>query len=207
MVIMSDVGDRILNTRPIGAPRPRQSGTDVPSLYAAQVMSSNVSSDNDTSSGGTPWVGRIGSRGGNRRGQIVHGLNPGRSRDDPRPFSGPAMVNRKSQSLRVLAPNETLDDLNTKNKSGWWHHGNEILPVNIGNWSASGPERPTLHLRTFSWRKGSQGNRNTGMHTNIAFSPRTLPGRESMVARSQNRLTVARYRGQSFSATTQVLGG
>jgi hypothetical protein len=203
--------DPQLNTRGVGS-RNRGGTEDSQYPYAMPVIGpfslTDVSSDNDTSSGGTPWVGRKGSVGGSiNRARKIFGLNPDRPKDDPRPFFGTAMVNRTSESVRDRDPGNTLDDGVTKNKQAWWQHSNEgPLPKNIGNWTESGPVNPTLRLMTITWRRTSQGRRNLGMHTNIAWSPRNLPGRESMVARSQNRLTVARYRGQSFSSTTTVLG-
>lgn len=182
-----------------------------PTLYARPVIGpnprQNVGSDNDTSRGGTPWVGRRGSfvAPWNRRGRV--GLSPDNPSKGPSPYSGRGMVNRRSFAITDYKPNNTLDDGVTKEKGAWWQHSNQSpKPVMLGDWPASGPVSPTLRLRTFTWRRTSQGQRNFGLHTNIAWSPRTLPGRDSMVARQQNRLTVARYRGQSFSSTTEILG-
>ena len=182
-----------------------------PTLYARPVMGRNVGGDLDQSSGGTPWVGGRGSqRLPYNRGNPTSrtGLKPSNPRSRQDAFTGEAMVNRRSMSVQDLDPMQTLDDGITKQKDAWWQHSNQSpLPINFGNWPAAGPVSPTLRLKTFTWRRVPFGRRNTGMHTNIAFSPRTLPGRDKMVARQQNRLTVARFRGQSFSQTTQVLGG
>ena len=198
-----------LNTRPnAGEDR---GVPDNPTLYARPVIgprsNENVGTDRNTSRGGTAWTGRRGSfvAPWNRRGKV--GLNPSNPSDGPAEFKGPAMVNRRSMAVSDQTPMQTLDDGITKEKGAWWDYSNQSpLPVNLGDWPNSGPVSPTLRLRTFTWRRTSQGQRNRGLHTNIAWSPRTLPGRDSMVARQQNRLTVARYRGQSFSSTTEVLG-
>lgn len=168
--------------------------------HAAAVIPRKTGNARVNSRGGTTWVGRRGSQ--------VLPVNQRLAGDDTPPFDGGVMVNRRSQSVKDLAPMDTLDDMNLKNKSPWWDTGNEIKPINIGDWPASGPQRPSLRLRTFDWRKGSQPNSNGyGMHTNIDFSDRTLAGHERMRRPQQDKLTVQRYRGQSFSSTTVVLGG
>lgn len=168
-------------------------------IHARNTMGKNKTGTAlNKSRGGTPWVGNHGS--------AVLPANDDLPEYKEVPFDGAVMVNRQSQAVRDLAPQDTLDDLVYKNKKPWWDTGNQLLPKNIGNWTASGPQRPTIRLRTFTWRKGSQGNLNRGLHTNISHSPRTLPGREKMVPGRQNRLTIARFRGQSFSSTTQILG-
>jgi hypothetical protein len=183
--------------------KPRQEGTSI---------SSDVGTDLNTSSGGTPWRAKVGSVGRGRVSVNTFGLRPA-DKDYDTPFGDTpgddAMINRTSQSVRDIAPQNTQDRLIYKDKRAWYHHSKgPSLPVNIGAWDQSGPAPMSLRLKTFAFRDmaGWSGQRNEGLHTNIAFSPRTLPGRRAMTVRPQNRLTVARYRGQSYSSTTEVLG-
>lgn len=174
--------------------------------YAASVMGGRMVSTNlHSSRGGTPYRAGIGSLENPRNVRFPQGLSPDRPNDPPNVYTQTAMVNEESNGDQIHAPMNTQDTMNTKVRSPWWDRGNEMLPVNIGNWSASGPQRPSLRLFVMNYRKGSQPNRNTGMHTNPGVPTRDLRGRDVMQATPRARLTVQRYRGQSFSSTTQVL--
>lgn len=89
------------------------------------------------------------------------------------------------------------------------------------NWTQAGPIRPTLHMRNATLRM-MQGNSNTrelqdptnpqrGLHTNppdaVARTvARYVSGNPQMMAGRQDRLSEARYSGQSFSQTTRNQG-
>lgn len=104
-------------------------------------------------------------------------------------------------------PDATNDQGITKMRGPWFHTGNMIPLANPIRWTEAGPIRPEMHFFTFSWRRWSGGafQNREGLHTML---PRPgLSTRHQMMARGQNRLAIQRFRGQSFSQTTQVLGG
>lgn len=79
------------------------------------------------------------------------------------------------------------------------------------SWTAAGPIRdlPTTRFnRNLRPIVGGSHADRWGMHTNLPTGQQAgnaLPGKKRMVPGRQNRLTVQRYRGQSYSATTTVL--
>lgn len=88
------------------------------------------------------------------------------------------------------------------------------------NWTAAGPPRAELHMRTTQWRqeagRGSTrypvvpGSPTGGMHTMVKSGvDRTLPRfqeTQQMRGARINRLASSRYTGQSYSQTTAVQG-
>jgi hypothetical protein len=74
------------------------------------------------------------------------------------------------------------------------------------NWTAAGPIRRIIKEMNFTYRPIVGAPRWKGLHTNIPIQPRDQAGRARMKARRQNRLTVQRYRGQTYSQTTQLQG-
>lgn len=91
-----------------------------------------------------------------------------------------------------------------------WFHAAYRSPDHVepGNWNASGPAPQSLHIRTFNYRReaGAFHSDTSGMHTmlppvsakKVARSPQT------MQAGRQNLLSVAIYRGQSYSDNTRI---
>lgn len=183
--------------------------TDTRPSYYSRIMAPPQQADNE-SAGGTPWVSRIGTILNPRSFPGHTGLDAGRRkyRGNGGPFDPPPAVSIVSQSVQLLNPSNMNDKLLRKQRAPWLHTGDFMPPVNIGAWNASGPERPSLRILMMNFRRaaGWSGQANEGMHTNPGVPSRTLPGKQAMVPRSQNRLTVARYNGQSYSATTQTLG-
>lgn len=82
------------------------------------------------------------------------------------------------------------------------------LPPAAGwvSWTAAGPARRIIKERNFTWRPIVAAPRYQGLHTNIPIQPRDEAGRQRMQPRRQNRLTVQRYRGQTYSQTTKLQG-
>lgn len=88
------------------------------------------------------------------------------------------------------------------------------------DWTAAGPPRAELHMRTTEWRqeagRGSTrypvvpGSPTGGMHTSVRSGvDRTLPRfqeTQQMRGARINRLSSSRYSGQSYSQTTAVQG-
>lgn len=87
------------------------------------------------------------------------------------------------------------------------------------NWTACGPPRPEMHTRMVNYRvmAGTSATRfipnpmdpTTGLHTRTApirsgNLPRIVGGAPQMRPPRQDRLTVARYTGQTYSQTTRM---
>ncbi len=108
-----------------------------------------------------------------------------------------------------------------------WYPSAHYLPPPITwvNWTAAGPTRPELHMRTVDYRVmvGNSTSRyptvpnapTGGMHTMTPAGPggtkMTAPryvgsGLPQMTAARTDRIANARYAGQSFSQTTAVQG-
>lgn len=80
------------------------------------------------------------------------------------------------------------------------------------NWTADGPARdiPTFRFNR-NWRPIVGGGHRDmwGQHTNLTTGQAAgnqLAGKSRMRPGRQNQLTVARYRGQSYSQTTKIAG-
>ncbi|TCO52995.1 hypothetical protein [Actinocrispum wychmicini] len=75
------------------------------------------------------------------------------------------------------------------------------------------PVRPTMRMATGSYRRWTGATRThyAGYHTYLAETNVAAKAQGTakggMVPGRQNRLTVQRYRGQSYSQSTTVLGG
>lgn len=92
---------------------------------------------------------------------------------------------------------------------GPWFHEAYRTPDHVepGNWNNSGPVAPSLHLRTFNYRKeaGAFHSDTTGMHTMLPVTQqKTQRQPQTMQAGRQNLLSVAIYRGQSYSDNTRI---
>jgi|SRR5262245_868815 len=90
------------------------------------------------------------------------------------------------------------------------------------DWTAAGPPRPELHMRTTDWREeqgasksrfpfdpnSPTGGRHTMVHSGVKITtPRYVDsGNPQMRGARINRLSNARYAGQSYSQTTAVQG-
>lgn len=105
-----------------------------------------------------------------------------------------------------------------------WYPSEHLGPAATGwvDWTAAGPCRPELHMRTVSYRVMA-GTSNTrfpvnpldpriGLHTNPPTAvTRTIPryvGPNPQMRRGrQDRLAMGQYTGQSYSQTTRPQGG
>jgi hypothetical protein len=105
-----------------------------------------------------------------------------------------------------------------------WYPSDQRSGVGTGevDWSAAGPPRPELHMRNVSYRRmaGTDQTRalanpvdpSVGLHTNPAVKPsgnleRYKAGAAVMRPARTDRLSPARYSGQSYSQTTVLQGG
>lgn len=118
-------------------------------------------------------------------------------------------------------PGTTQDSALRRDKTPWYHVG---VKGNVGdgwvNWTAAGPPRGELHMRTQTWRDEQGGTRfpfipsspTGGRHTMVPSAttyttPRYVDsGLPQMRGARINRLAAARYAGQSFSQSTAVQG-
>lgn len=159
--------------------------------------------------GSTPRFPR-GHRWGNRERQ---GLP-----ERPRPF--PTAPGVADSRLRV---SPVTNDQRIRREATPWIPRPTAIPAGTGraSWYAAGPARPGLMMRTatMSPRSGVSRSRfmtdprdwRLGLHTTpVTRSYGTDPrykGQPAMSRRRQNRLSDARYTGQSYSQTTQTQGG
>lgn len=124
------------------------------------------------------------------------------------PFEGRIRDSRNvSQIDRGFAPGDTNDKLVNKSRGPWYHRPYYIPPPIPVNWTQAGPVRNELHMRTYTYRKesGESFQYREGMHTMVPRqNAQKQIGKERMTSARQNRLTVQRYRGQSYSNTTKV---
>lgn len=121
-------------------------------------------------------------------------------------------------------PGTRFDGLIQRDKSPWYPREYRT-PGGLSwvDWTAAGPVRPELNMRNVSYRL-MQGNSNSradqdpnnprqGLHTNpMPGVARTVeryvdPRNPQMTAARVDRLSNARYDGQSYSQTTRTQGG
>jgi hypothetical protein len=118
-------------------------------------------------------------------------------------------------------PGTEYDTAVLRDKSPFYHAETR---ANVGdgwvNWTAAGPPRAELHMRTSTYRVEQGGTRypfiptspTGGRHTMVPSAttyttPRYVDaGLPQMTAARINRLSAARYSGQSYSQTTAVQG-
>lgn len=131
----------------------------------------------------------------------------------------PAILNRpERQNFNEMnregtsAGNDTL----IKRIRMYVYRNANAIPAGLGagnlNWTAAGPAKsmPTTRFNRNVRPLVGGGHRDMwGQHTDIisgAQSGNQLLGRSRMVPARVNRLTVQKYRGQSYSQTTQIVG-
>lgn len=118
-------------------------------------------------------------------------------------------------------PGTSQDGAVVRDKSPFYH-AETRSPVGEGwhDWTADGPPRAELHMRTSTYRREQGGTRypfipgspTGGRHTMVPSAttyttPRYVDsGLPQMRAARVNRLAAARYSGQSYSQTTAVQG-
>lgn len=118
-------------------------------------------------------------------------------------------------------PGTTQDSAVRRDKTPYYH-AEVRSAVGDGwvNWTAAGPPRAELHMRTSTYRSEQGGTRypwipsspTGGRHTMVPNAtsytmPRYVDGAiPQMQAARVNRLAGARYQGQSYSQTTAVQG-
>lgn len=107
------------------------------------------------------------------------------------------------------------DTLIVKTRDYLYRRPTYIKPGDGGgnhSWTADGPSRdlPTTRFnRNYRPLVGGGHREMWGQHTNIqsgAKQGNQLVGKPAMRVAGQNRLTVQRYRGQTYSQTTQLAG-
>lgn len=136
-----------------------------------------------------------------------------------RPFQGAVLDRPGYQGLLDgssidRAPGNTNDTLITRVREYVWRRAYS-LPVATASanisWIDSGPTRdmPTTRFnRNIRPIVGGSNQVYEGMHTYLPTGQKgdsQLAGKKRMTPGRQNRLTVQRYRGQSYSSTTQVI--
>lgn len=121
-------------------------------------------------------------------------------------------------------PGTTGDSAITRDRRPFYSHTEYVPPpVTWVNWTAAGPQRAELHMRTVDLRRerGTSAGRypyvpsspTGGMHTMTPGVPSLTQqryvgaGLPQMRGARINRLAPARYSGQSYSQTTSVQGG
>lgn len=98
-----------------------------------------------------------------------------------------------------------------------------LVRSSVGNswvdWTAAGPPRAELHMRTTEWREEQgasasrfptvdtpTGGRHTMVHSGVKITTPRFVETPQMQGARINRLSNARYAGQSYSQTTAVQG-
>lgn len=147
----------------------------------------------------------------NRRGLAAGGY------DTSHPLTlAPGMENDQARY-----PGTTQDSAVARDRSPFYR-AEVRSPVGDGwvNWTAAGPPRAELHMRTTTYRAEQGGTRypfipsapTGGRHTMVPSAttyttPRYVSGQiPQMTGARVNRLAAARYTGQSYSASTAVQG-
>lgn len=131
----------------------------------------------------------------------------------PQVLSRPGWQGHLEGSSIDRAPGNTNDDLITRTRGLVYRRAFYIAPATAsGNlsWTAAGPAKdmPTTRFnRNIRPIVGGSNQHMWGMHTNpTGTRDNALSGKPRMVAAKRSQLTVQRYRGQSYSATTQLAG-
>lgn len=125
------------------------------------------------------------------------------------PFQGRyRRTNRSVSANMIVAANSEF----WKTRGPFFTTGNSYPIADTIRSSEIPPIRPSMRMATGSYRQWG-GNTNThfkGYHTYLAEVNETAKSQGTqkggMRAARQNRLTIQRYRGQTYSQTTQVLG-
>lgn len=125
------------------------------------------------------------------------------------------------ENSQARYPGTEFDSAVRRDKGPFYHVEQK---GNVGdgwvNWTAAGPPRAELHVRTDTYRVWAKGGRfpfdpnspTGGRHTMVPSAttyttPRYVDsGLPQMRGTRQNRLSAARYSGQSYSQTTAVQG-
>jgi hypothetical protein len=128
----------------------------------------------------------------------------------------PEVLNRVARQDFVqqnFFSNNTNDQLITRDRGVLFREPAYFMPPQGSaqhNWTADGPSRsiPTFRFNRNVRPLVGGGHRDMwGQHTNIdAARQNQLEGKPRMRPARQSQLTVQRYRGQSYSATTQLAG-
>lgn len=124
------------------------------------------------------------------------------------PFRGRRRGDRPP--IEYVQPPPTTHDMTIRRERGPWMHTGNYIPLAAPlRQTEAGPIRPDMHMRTHQWRRwsGGQHGDRTGWHTMLPNTEQRAErsGRTQQQRRTQGRLTVQRFRGQSYSQSTQVL--
>jgi hypothetical protein len=130
----------------------------------------------------------------------------------------PPVLNRPQRqnfTEQAFIPNTGQNDQLIKRTRMYVYRNANAIPAGIGagnlSWVAAGPAKsiPTVRFNRNIRPIVGGGHRSMwGQHTNIDSGQKQgnqLAGRSRMKPAGTNRLTVQRYRGQSFSSTTQTV--
>lgn len=112
----------------------------------------------------------------------------------------------------VGGPDAPNAELEAKLRGPWWHAPTMRPAADPIRWTDSGPIRLDMHMSTYAWRPwaGTFGQYQEGWHTGTPITQKEKltkgSNKEVQMTRPwQNRLTFARYRGQTYSQTTEML--
>jgi hypothetical protein len=131
------------------------------------------------------------------------------------PFQGQVQQRPDRQNFngRDLAPSISDDGLIQKDRQYLYRRANYNLPGDGGgnhSWTADGPSKDmptTRFIRNIRPLVGGGHRDMWGQHTDYAtIGANALVGKPRMRPAAKNNLTVQRYRGQSYSATTKLAG-
>ncbi len=145
----------------------------------------------------------------------IYGKSAGGVPPDSRVLNRPGWQGAYDGASTDRAPSGYNDTL-VKRSRGIIYRKAYYLPPALGagelSWTAAGPikDMPTTRFsRTLRPLVGGSNQDKEGMHTNLPTGQQQvggqLSGKSSMVAGRQNRLSVQRYRGQSYSQTTKAI--
>lgn len=145
----------------------------------------------------------------------IYGHSTGGVVKDDRVYSRPGWQGAYEGASIDRAPSGYNDTLVVRSRGLLFRKAYYLPPATgPGNlsWTAAGPikDMPTTRfVRNLRPIVGGSNQDKEGMHTNLPTGQQQvggqLNGKTAMVAGRQNRLSVQRYRGQSFSQTTTAL--
>ena len=127
--------------------------------------------------------------------------------------SAPGNLGRRGRPDYSMPPASINDQQMFKERGPWFHAANMIPPADQVRWTDSGPIRLEMHQATFAYRpwSGHFFQNQEGLHTMLPAEHRaklTKGSNKPYITQRprQNRLAFQRYRGQTYSQTTQVIG-
>ncbi len=146
----------------------------------------------------------------------IYGHSRGLYPVNPQILDRPGRIGMYEGQTVDYAPSRSNDRLIVRQRQYLWRRAYYITPGDTpGNhsWTNDGPIRdmPTTRINRNVRPVNGSGLHDAsdwGQHTNIPSGVRggnQLKGKSAMKPGRQNRLTVQRYRGQSYSSSTQIV--